>query len=258
VRNRVVGILLLGLACVSMPFRASASALPDLSGLWVLVEVMPALIDLPLIGRIELATVVGLLVDIEQQGRGLLLRRTYCFQDVRATPPLVTTIIPDRFIAALPPDSVTAWLEETAGGWRFVQDACVEIRGARLADPEREALPTHALDPRVFDQDRDGQPGLTIRVLVAGLLGGDLYIVNRTCARLDGWVLEDSSVAGAVIWSSEQNVIGACDPLLRSSFEYVLHPDSSRHFFLLRRIDEPDPCRVIRDSLERLLGSAPG
>ncbi len=247
----VVSVVVMGLRAVALPP-------PDVSGLWVLVEVMPAVIDLPIVGPVEMTTITALLVRIEQVGNELTLERTYCFQEVRTTPPLVTTVIPDRFVASLGSSFVKAWLEETPEGWRFVQPLCVDVRGACLADPEHEGLPTEAADPRVVDQDGDGHPGLTIHVALAGLLGGDAYVVNRTCTALEGWVLEDGSIYGAIQWSSEQNVIAARDPLLLASYVYTLDPDPTKHFFLLRRISESEPCRAIRDSLANLLGLPPG
>jgi len=232
---------------------AAASPIPDVSGSWVLVQVMPALIHLPLLGRVELTTITALFVEIEQQGRELTLHRTYCFQEVRAAPALVTTTIPDRFVASLAPDRVQAWLEESTDGWRFIQPRNIEVRGARLLDPEREPLPTDPLDPRLIDQDGDGHPGLTIHVAMAGLLGGETYVVNRTCSSLEGWVLGDGSIAGTIHWSSEQNVVAACDPLFLTSYAYILDPDPAKHFFLMQRIAEPDPCRAIRESLTELL-----
>ena len=246
------------LSLVVMGLRAAASQPPDVSGSWVLVEVMPAVIDLPIVGPVEMTTITAFLVRIEQVGAELTLKRTYCFQEVRTTPPLVTTVIPDLFVASLGPDSLTAWLEETPEGWRFVQPLYVDVRGACLVDPEHEDLPTEATDPRVVDQDGDGHPGLTIRVALAGLLGGDAYVVNRTCTALEGWVLEDGSIYGAIHWSSEQNVIAARDPLLLASYVYTLDPNPAKHFFLFRRISEPDPCRAIRDSLANLLSLPPG
>jgi hypothetical protein len=71
-------------------------------------------------------------------------------------------------------------------------------------------------------------------------------------------VLEDGSIYGAIHWSSEQNVIAARDPLLLASYVYTLDPDPTKHFFLMRRISEPDPCRAIRDSLSSLLRLPPG
>ncbi|MDD5220861.1 MAG: hypothetical protein PHV11_09860 [Candidatus Bipolaricaulis sp.] len=232
---------------------ASALPPPDVSGSWVLVEVMPAVIHLPIVGPVEMTTITALLVRIEQVGTELTLERTYCFQEVRTMPALVTTVIPDLFVVSLGSDTVTAWLEETPEGWRFVQPLLVDIRGAQLVDPEHDGLPTAAADPRVFDQDGDGHPGLTIHVALAGLLGGDAYVVNRTCTALDGWVLDDGFIYGAIQWSSEQNVIAARDPLLLASYVYNLDPDPTKHFFLMRRIAESDPCRAIRESLTELL-----
>ena len=110
----------------------------------------------------------------------------------------------------------------------------------------------------MIDQDADGHPGLTVHLSIVGLLGGDAYVANRTCTSLEGWLLEDGSITGWVHWSSDQNVLAASDPLFLSSYVYVLDPDPAKHFFLLRPISDPDPCRAIRDSLTSLLSLPPG
>jgi hypothetical protein len=229
---------------------------PDVSGRWAMVQVMPAIASLPFVGDVELTTIVTALVDVEQDGTSLLLRDVYCFVDVQMNPPVVASRVPELFLQSLRPAPRTAELIGSEAGWRFVQPPVVEVRGARLADPEREPLPLDAFDSRIVDQDGDGRPGLTIPVTVAGLVAGDTYVVQRLRTALSGWVIDSNTIVGSMDWSSEQNVLAASDALLTLSYSYRLHPDAARHVFVMRRVDLEWTCDTTRERLPSLLGPA--
>ena len=229
---------------------------PDLSGRWAMVQVMPAISSLPIFGDVELTTISTALVDVEQQGTCLVLHDVYCFTDVQMNPPVVETRVPDRFIASLHPAPRAASLQETDGEWAFLQPFVTEVRGAVLADPEHDPLPRDASDPRVVDQDGDGQPGLTVSVAVAGLVAGDTYVVQRLRFALAGRIVDPDTIVGSIDWSSEQNVLAASDALLQIPTAYRPHPDAARHAFVMRRVDDEWTCETTRERLPSLLSPA--
>jgi hypothetical protein len=226
---------------------------PDLSGRWAMVQVMPAISSLPIFGDVELTTIVTALVDVEQQGTCLVLHDVYCFTDVQMNPPVVETRVPEPFIMSLRPTPRAAALQETDGGWAFVQPFVTEVRGAVLADSEHDALPGDASDPRVFDQDGDGYPGLTVSVAVAGLVAGDTYVVQRLRFALAGRIVGLDTIVGSIDWSSEQNVLAASDALLQMPTAYRPHPDAARHVFVMRRVEDEWTCETTRERLPSLL-----
>jgi hypothetical protein len=242
------------LAAGTVPISGSASIpLPDLSGRWAMVQVMPAMTTLPIFGDVELTTIATALVDVEQNGTSLVLRDVYCFTDVQMNPPVAVSRVPERFTASLRPAPRTAVLEPCDAGWRFVQPWVTEVRGAYLADPAYEPLPTDVADPRVVDQDGDGHPGLTIPVAVAGLVSGDTYVVQRLQFALAGTLVDADTISGSTEWSSEQNVIAASDALLLMSYAYRTHPDLTRHVFVMRRVGLEWTCETTRERLPGLL-----
>jgi hypothetical protein len=218
-----------------------------------MVQVMPALTSLPLVGDVELTTISVALVDIEQRGRSLVLRDVYCFTDVRMRPGVAASHVPEAFIASLPPTSRSAVLEPSEGGWRLMQPSVVEVRGARLGDPVCDALPVEDRDDRVWDQDADGHPGLTVNVTVAGLVSGETYVVQRLQFSLVGQLVDCDTVSGWMSWTSEQNVIASSNSLLQMSYEYRPHPDPARSVFAMRRADPSWTCATVRDILPLLL-----
>ncbi len=229
-------------------------AIPDLSGRWAAVEIMSTIALFPIVGQVELTTIVTALVDVEQQGMDLVLRDTYCFTDVRMSPPVVESRIPDSFMRSLSPAPRVATLQASDDGWTFLQPSVTEVRGAVLANPELDPLPVDAFDSRVTDQDGDGHPGLTVAVTVAGLVAGDTYVVQRLRTALSGWVPDPDTIVGSIVWSSEQNVLAASDALLTLSYTYCLHPDAARHVFVMRRVDRDSTCEAVREELPYLLG----
>ena len=69
-------------------------------------------------------------------------------------------------------------------GEQWIFGHAVQVQGAHLVMPNSEALPADAADPRVFDQDQDGLPGVT--VLIEGILDGSVQVVQRTHTRMVG------------------------------------------------------------------------
>ena len=254
VRGWAVAFIVLMASAVSVA-DGGAPLPPNLTGRWAMVQVMPAIASLPFFGDVELTTIATALVDIEQQGTYLTLHNVYCFTDIQMDPPVVETHVPERFVSSLQPTSRTASLEETEGGWSFFEPSVTEVRGAVLADPEHDALPVDALDPRVVDQDSDGHPGMTVQVAVAGLVAGDTYVVQRLQFSLAGRVVGPDTIAGSIAWSSEQNVLAASDDLLRMPTTYRPHPDAARHVFVMRRVDDAWTCETTRERLPSLLNS---
>jgi hypothetical protein len=226
---------------------------PDLSGRWAMVQALPALTALPILGDVEMTMVVTRLVDIEQCGTSLVLRDVYCATDMQMHPPVLESRIPERFLQSLHPAPRTAELQASDDGWDFLQPPVTEIRGAVLADPESDLLPIDPLDPRVIDPDGDGRPGLTVRVTVAGLVSGDTYIVERLRFSLSGRVRDADTIIGLVDWSSEQHVLGASDAVLLLTYTYRPHPDAARHVFAMRRVGPEATCEAACQALPSLL-----
>lgn len=241
---------------VSAACQEGDDAIPSLAGRWVMVQVMPALTSLPLVGDVELTTVSTAFVDVEQSGPSVVLRDTYCFTDVRMMPAVASSQVPDAFLASLFPAPRRALLEPNGGGWRFVQHSAIEVRGAAVGDPACDSLPTEEDDPRVWDQDADGHPGLTVNVTVAGLVSGETYVVQRLQFSLVGKLVDCDTISGSMSWTSEQNVIAASNPLLLASYTYDPHPDPTRSVFVMRRADPSWTCETIHMLLPELLSIA--
>ncbi len=84
-----------------------------------------------------------------------------------------------------------------------------------MEDPFTDALPESAEDPRVWDQDEDGHPGVTVHVVAPE---GDRYMVRRAIWSLGaGTPSEDGLwISGGLTFVIHEGAIGASSPILES------------------------------------------
>ena len=228
--------------------------LPDLTGTWAMIQVYPQIAILPMAGEVPRSSTVAQFVEITQSGSMLTMRDTYCFTDVDDGTPLVETVIPEAFMASLVPGPRTAILVEQTESVRFEASTYVEVRGAVLDDPLSDPLPTDASDLRVFDQDGDGNPGMTVHVTILGLVEGETHVVQRVSYRLSGAVISRDRIEGTIEWTDEQVVLGATNALLKADTIGSLDPDPDAHRFVMVRVDKTWTCETLRDQLDVIIG----
>ena len=170
--------------------------------------------DLPILGKnVSTATSYGL-ATIARDGTGLKITETGCHVDVVQTQN-VTTTIPDAIAKSVPPADNAFRLWKDGGVLRFARIGKAIAIGAKLTDPEADALPTASTDARVWDQDGDGKPGVTVKI--GGIAAGDIYVVQRQRSSFEGTIAADGAMSGPLVDRSDQSVVGASNPLLNSN-----------------------------------------
>ena len=245
-----VMILCLGLPAVALGQDDAASeSAPaqlgpaDLAGTWVQKVVTTAVSDVPIIGEVTSRTVALQRVQLTHQDDQLAMQIEACDVRVNSSVDAIKTHIPDRFVHALSGVSRPARLEHEAGGSRFVVPRHVFILGMHLREPSSEYLPTEANDPRVFDQDRDGYPGVTVRV--SGLIDGKLFLVHRGWDRREGRIVDRDRIRGRVEWRKEQIVLDSTSIFLGQPPDTHPHPDAAQSFFRMHRVDDTWTCEKL-------------
>jgi len=113
----------------------------------------------------------------------------------------------DAYIDSMRETNVKYKFSVESGKIIVKHDELIEINGANLEN-ETDDLPTTPDDERVIDQDDDGNPGMTLNILVMGSKVG-LYVVDRSKKTLNGEITGDNSFGGVITWDEEQSVIGA-------------------------------------------------
>lgn len=193
-------------------------------------------------GLTDFAVVDGQLIESDM----------FCHADQVSNQPTEVTIS-DVATQAIVPISSPVEVSEVDGELLVQRPATPTPVGIRLADPVNDRLPTDPGDPRIVDDDNDGNPGITVHVKVGDAFEGDLFIARREIFAYDMTADGPDSLTGTVKDNSEQLIIGATDPLLSATkAQWVQHPDRAKSPILLRRVGADVGCdqlMVQRDTL---------
>lgn len=220
----------------------------DISGVWAQLVVNSQLSDVPFAGRVRQQTISVQRVVIAQNGETVAMEAQTCALEFVSGTPLVQLIFPERFVNSLGIDKKRAQMS----GSEFVQPRTTYLRGVRLQDPERDPLPTDPKDSRVFDQDGDGNPGMTIKASVVGLFNADIYIVQRDWNVLRGRLTSSTTLDGLVEWGSEQVILGATNSIFLNPNPTFPDPNPNNSFFRSTRVSAETSCEQIRAQRDKL------
>lgn len=232
-RVALVGML------VAAPVEAAAGTF---DGRWVLVQRMTSSVAVPVVGDVEATTTVVSLHDLVDADGRLRGQGKICRFEIDSGSDLVETVVPKAFRKTMPAPVIDAAIEVEDGVVKLRQPKRTVVVGALLEDLQSEALPTKPTDPRVFDQDSDERPGVTIRV--EGLVSGDMYIVQRSWTRFDGAFLKDGSFGGRLAFANEQVVLGSTSPFLGDPPKSK--PLASKSWFRIARLADDAACKDAR------------
>jgi hypothetical protein len=223
----------------------------ELDGRYILAQRTVVVAEIPILPDLSTETWSVSLVDLtakaEPSGEQLQGRGRLCHIEMRSSSSLVRTELPSALQRLLGDVEVQARLIRHPGGLRLRQAPRWLVLGAKLRDPEHDPLPESAADPRVFDHDGDGKPGVTVRV--RGIVNGEVQVVQRGASALHG-ERDAHGFHGAVHFRTEDVVIGATKAALRKRTK--THPDPSRSTFVLRKVRADLDCAEAVAAARRL------
>ena len=246
--RRLAALLVAALVLSSFPAPHPAAAswpdsTPDLEGRWAHKLVETSVSDMPLVPKTTSRTVSYLLVDLRQEGDDLQLVTDTCEVEIDNQTRLVETILPPAFVRAIPDYVRNGRIVREDGETSVEIDRQLLVLGARLRVPHSEWLPTEPDDPRVFDQDDDGHPGMT--VVMDGILSGKVYLVQRGWDAMKGSVHSEDRISGPVRWDVDHSVLGATSIFLRKMPDMKTIDGEPESYFELTRIPDDADCRDI-------------
>lgn len=164
-----------------------------------------------------------------------------------------TTSFPDAFVETMPVRTRTGTLSEAATGAELVAGPFYDVVGAALDDPQDDPLPTDPDDPSVFDQDEDGNPGVTVHIDQAWLGEGDAYVAQRNTTTYEGVVVATDRVEGYLDATTEQVILAASAWWLElESAPPEPDPEESHSYFVMQQMEDGSGCQDVleqRDSL---------
>lgn len=240
------GGLLFLLSVASTPWAARAN--DDLSGTYVLFQQTASVTKLPVVKDVEARTRSISIHRLAHADGRLHGAGRLCDVRVISNTNMVVTTLPPAFKRLVSHVPFDAKLTEDETGLELSQDSPTLILGARLEHPLRDPLPDDGKDPRVYDQDKDGKPGVTVKV--SGLISGEVYVVQRSKSLLSGRQ-KGSAFRGSIDFTNEQKVIGASSRMLHR--DPKAEPIAESSYFVLQRVADDVDC----DEANRLASTYP-
>ncbi len=116
-----------------------------------------------------------------------------------------------------------------------------ELRGANMADPSTESMPTKDNDTRIFDHDNDTKPGFTITF--NGFINGSIHYVQRLTAIFNGKLVSEGKIEGTVEWTDEQYALSSSSAGLKDQKTTVT--DKTKSVFQFVKVDDNMDCAAL-------------
>jgi len=195
--------------------------------------------------------------DFTEVDGEIIDQASFCFSEQR-TDQSIETSLSDAATQAIKPPPAPVGVELVDGELQIQRAATPTPVGIRLDDPFNESLPTDPADPRIVDDDGDGNPGITVSIRVSDEISGELYIARREIFAYDAALVEPDRIIGKVTDDSEQLVIGASDPIFATSpANWGQHPDLTKSPMILVRVDADWDCERLAAERDAIFPPTP-
>jgi hypothetical protein len=145
------------------------------------------------------------------------------------------SVFSDAAVQAIKPRVQEVELYGKDGIWHLYRPESPSLLGIE-GDPSKP-LSNDPNDPRLTDPDKDGHPGVTVRISVGKNFRGDIYLIRREIFINHLTFNNNGTLSGYVIDKSEQFVVGASKKILNQKSNQVQHPDKGLNPVLLVKID---------------------
>ena len=194
--------------------------------------------------------------DLAVKKGKLTAKESFCHSDQRTNLP-VTTEMPDAATRAIKPIATPVTVSEKNGRVRIQRPKTPTGIGIHLRDPAHDSLPTDPADPRIADDDHDGNPGVTVHIKVSDTLSGDLFIARREIFAYDVVGKAGGALTGTVSDHSEQLIVGASDDMFKTKAAWVQYPDPGKSPIILKPVDKSWDCARLMAERDRLFPPTP-
>lgn len=228
---------------------AQDAALPQIAGVWAQKFVTTSISDPPVIGEVTSRTISFQKLTVAQEGDELEVTEETCDVRVVSDQNAVETIIPRRFVSSMRPVERRARLYKRGDDVFFYAPKEWKFYGVRPSIGAKE-LPRTKSASAVYDQDKDGHPGVTIKL--NGLLSGRLYIIQRSWDALRGKHLSNGQFAGRVDWHTDQIVLAKSGRIFGDMEAAKRHPDKAQSYFRMVKVAKDTSCKEIATKGDKL------
>lgn len=235
----------------AVPASDLAPGAEDLEGRWAHYDVVAYEDDL--MNTLIISTGFA---DLELRDGELWGSQQFCHADM-GNDAGIEVIMPDVATQAIVPVDTPVEVSTVDGRLRVVRPPTPTPIGIALDDPANEVLPTDPNDPRIFDHDGDGNPGVTTHIKVADGIEGDLYIARREIFSYDVTQESPDRMVGSITDDSEQLLLGASNEIFLADTDWVQHPDPERNPVIWVRVDDTWDCARLAAERDELFPPNP-
>lgn len=219
-----------------------------LSGRWAQKTRLSGIAEVPVLGFQRTDTIGLALVDIYTEFDANWATVKNCQTSIERDDDIVTTDIPQAFIDSLPVYFRGVFVSDN----NIKFSKMVELSGVNLKDPLNDPLPTDPNDERIYDQDLDGHPGVT--VFVNGLVSGQIHLIQRTITDLSG-IQNGNTIEGQIRWGIDESILGTDQPLLNMGAPITPNPNPELSNFELIKVSDEFTCAGLIENEEILFNS---
>lgn len=221
----MLGLGLILIALVTSP--------PDVTGRWARAQRTTTVVDVPIVGALEVETIAIAIADVARTERGLRMTERICALESESVAGVVRTVYPADFLRALSGHTKPLRIERDRDGLVWI-----EPRFERIVGDD--------------DDDDDGHPGVTVRI--EGLVDGAVYVRQVGWQASEGRFVGDDRVAGTVAFGFEQRILGATSDRLTNPLPSAPSEEAEKNVFRARRVPANATCDEVLERRERLLG----
>lgn len=227
------------LALLALPRAGHAGAHAVLSGRWVMAQRTTNVARVPVVGEIYATSEVVALHQLRHENERLFGAGRLCRLELNSGSRWVSTSLLPAAKARLPQPVVDARLGlDGDGNVTLRQERRVVVVGARLDNPSFDPLPRLPSDRTVFDEDRDGRPGMSVEI--GGIVPGRIYVAQRSWTELSGRMVSRDGFAGQLRFGNEQVILEATSR--RLSHPPATRALPSRSWFRMQRLPDDADC----------------
>lgn len=194
--------------------------------------------------------------DLELRDGVLWNQMTFCHADT-VTDQAIEVSISDAATRAITPVATPVEVTEVDGELQLSRPPTPTPIGIRLEDPANESLPDDPNDPRIFDADGDGNPGVTSTVKVSDDLQGEIYLARREIFAYDVTQVGPDRLEGSITDSSEQLILGASNPAFLTPAQWVQVDDPALNPVIWERVDADWDCDRLAAERDQLFPPNP-
>ncbi len=227
-----------------------ADTVPQVAGLYAEKVIVTTVDKMAPLGEFESVGTYFSLTRITKKDAAYISSATSCRSIITSTSPAKTTV-PDALTQCIGQISAALTVEQSSGGLKITRAEAVMPVGVVLDDPWNDPLPTDKNDPRIIDADKDGNPGVTIEVQANGMTG-KIYSIRRERGSWHATQGSDGRFRGLVQDASQQQVIGANNPIFNVNPESHIHPDPLKSTIELVRLESDIDCAALISRIDEL------